>query len=164
MKNDLLLDFSVDRLQRKINVTREFAAPLEKVWAAWTQKVLLEKWWAPKPYQVKTKTMEFREGGFWLYAMLGPDDFEQWSRSDYQTIRELQSFSSVDTFCDAQGKASPDFASESWTRTFRENGEKTTVDVVLEFKDLEDLQKILATGFKEGFTAGMENLDVLLAT
>ena len=38
MKNDVLVDFSVDKENKKINVERTFAAPLEKVWAAFTKK------------------------------------------------------------------------------------------------------------------------------
>ncbi|MDZ7624970.1 MAG: SRPBCC domain-containing protein [Ignavibacteriaceae bacterium] len=62
------MDFIVDKQNNKVKVTREFAAPLSKVWAAWTQSELLDQWWAPKPWKAKTKEMEFKEGGHWLYV------------------------------------------------------------------------------------------------
>ena len=37
MKNSLVMRFSLDKENKKIKVEREFAAPLEKVWAAWTK-------------------------------------------------------------------------------------------------------------------------------
>ncbi|HYG14458.1 MAG TPA: SRPBCC domain-containing protein, partial [Bacteroidia bacterium] len=76
MKNNLLMDFNVDKANRKIKVTREFAAPLSQVWEAWTNSQVLDQWWAPKPWKAKTKTMNFTEGGYWLYAMVGPEGEE----------------------------------------------------------------------------------------
>ena len=48
---------------KKITVEREFEASVEDVWRAWTEKELLDQWWAPKPYKARTKTIDFREGG-----------------------------------------------------------------------------------------------------
>ena len=62
---------SKDAANKKLIVVREFDAPLEEVWKAWTEKDLLDQWWAPKPWKAKTKTMDFREGGIWLYSMVG---------------------------------------------------------------------------------------------
>ena len=45
---------------------------LELLWNAWTTSELLDKWWAPRPYVTKTKSMEFKKGGTWLYAMVSP--------------------------------------------------------------------------------------------
>lgn len=43
------------------------------------------------------------------------------------------------------------------------SGSTTLVHVLLTFDTLEDLEKILAMGFREGFKAGLENLDRYLA-
>lgn len=51
----LLMDFQVDKASKKIFVKREFTAPVEKVWAAWTQAELLDQWWAPKHGRLKPK-------------------------------------------------------------------------------------------------------------
>ena len=48
---------------KKIKVTREFDAPLDKVWKAWTEQELLDQWWAPLPWTSKTIKMDFRNGG-----------------------------------------------------------------------------------------------------
>lgn len=40
--------------------------------------------------------------------------------------------------------------------------ETTLVNVLLSSKSLEDLEKIIEMGFKEGFTSAIENLDALL--
>ena len=88
---------------KKLIVKRRFNAPLEQVWKAWTESSLLDQWWAPKPWKAKTKTMDFREGGFWLYAMEGPDGNNIWSRLDYRKIIPKKSFTATDAFCDENG-------------------------------------------------------------
>src|SRR5579872_7452036 len=99
MNSNLLFDFSLNKENKTITVKREFAAKLDLVWAAWTTSELLDLWWAPKPYQTKTKSMDFRVGGFWLYSMVGPDNMPIWARADYKKINKLKSFSILDAFC-----------------------------------------------------------------
>ena len=73
--------YAKDLPNKKMFVTREFAGTLEDVWEAWTDSNILDQWWAPKPWKAKTKTMDFREGGFWLYSMIGPDGSEHADQS-----------------------------------------------------------------------------------
>ncbi len=157
------MQFSVDKGNKKITVRREFAAPVAKVWAAWTESALLDQWWAPKPWKAKTKTMDFRVGGHWLYAMQGPDGSEHWSRADYTAISPMHSFTGEDGFCDEQGNINPDLPRMSWTNTFEGAAASTIVNIEITFESVSDLEKIIEMGFKEGFTAGLENLDALLS-
>ena len=72
MKSNLLMNFTVDKENKTVNVKREFNASLANVWSAWTEAEILDQWWAPSPWKSKTKSMEFKEGGQRLYAMVGP--------------------------------------------------------------------------------------------
>jgi hypothetical protein len=45
---------------------------------------------------------------------------------------------------------------------FRATETGTLVTIEMEFEQLANLEHIVAMGFKEGFTMGMENLDALL--
>ncbi|MFT3980031.1 MAG: SRPBCC domain-containing protein [Ferruginibacter sp.] len=164
MNSTLQFDFSVDKENKCINVKRAFAAPPEDVWAAWTEAELLDQWWAPKPYKAVTKKMDFSVGGSWLYAMTGPDNFEHHCRADYQSINPGKSFSAEDAFCDAEGNINHSFPRSTWTNTFSKQGEdQTLVNISIQYKQLEDLEKIIEMGFKEGFSMGLSNLDELLA-
>lgn len=162
MKTSLVMNFSVDKENSRVNVEREFAAPVGKVWAAWTQSELLDQWWAPRPWKARTKSMDFREGGTWLYAMVGPEGEEHWSKADYLTIDAKKSFSAIDAFCDANGEINKDFARSTWTNTFTEANGTTTVSVVIQYDKYEDIEQIMQMGFKEGFTMALGNLDELL--
>lgn len=159
MNTNLLFDFSIDRQNKTIAVKREFAAGLDLVWDAWTNPEILDLWWAPKPYQTKTKSMDFREGGHWLYAMISPEGEKHWCRADYKKITKLQSYSGLDAFCDEEGNVNQDFPRAFWTNTFTGNDEVTTVDILITYDELEDLEKIIQLGFKEGFTMALGNLD-----
>lgn len=160
----LVMNFSVDKENKKIRVERDFDAPLDKVWPAWTESRLLDQWWAPKPWQAKTKKMDFSEGGYWLYAMIGPDGTTMWSRADYKSIIPLRTFSGRDAFCDEEGNIDEKFPTSFWTVDFIEKETYTRVYIEINFNEFADLEKYLEMGFKEGFTAGMENLDNLLAS
>lgn len=159
MNTNLLFDFSIDRQNKTIAVKREFAAGLDLVWDAWTNPEILDLWWAPKPYQTRTKSMDFREGGHWLYAMISPEGEKHWCRADYKKIAMLQSYSGLDAFCDEEGNVNQDFPRAFWTNTFSENDEVTTVDILIAYDELADLEKIIQLGFKEGFTMALGNLD-----
>ncbi|HEX5024480.1 MAG TPA: SRPBCC domain-containing protein [Agriterribacter sp.] len=162
MKTNLLMNFTVDKENNKIKVEREFAAPVSKVWAAWTESELLDQWWAPKPWKTNTKTMDFREGGHWLYAMVGPDGAAQWCRADYSAITPLKRYSALDAFCDEQGNVNQSFPRSTWTNQFNEASGATVVTVEIKYDKLADLEKYIEMGFKEGFTAALENLDELI--
>ena len=86
MKNNLIFNFTVDKENKTVKVEREFEANLDLVWDAWTKPELIDQWWAPLPYKNVTKSMEFKEGGTWLYYMVGPENQTHWCKNDYLKI------------------------------------------------------------------------------
>src|SRR5882757_4609336 len=86
MNKNLTLDFSVNKENKTITVKREFEAEVSLVWDAYTKSEILDQWWAPKPWKAKTKTMDFKEGGHWLYAMVGPNGEEHWALAKYKNV------------------------------------------------------------------------------
>lgn len=159
----LPFDFIVNREAHEIHVRRAFTANLQLVWNAWTQAALLDQWWAPKPYRAQTKHLNFEPGGYWLYAMISPQEEYFWCRADYTSIHLLESFQYTDAFCNEAGIISTDFPSSRWTNQFSTiNEQQTLVDTRIQMDNLADLEKMIASGFKEGFTMGLDNLEQLL--
>lgn len=163
MSNNLRFDFEVNKKTNGVSVVREFAAPPDRVWAAWTTAALLDQWWAPEPYKAKTKELELRPGGRWLYAMVGPEGDEQWCRAIYSTVTPQTGYSYDDAFSDAEGNVTNEFPGSHWDVRFELAGDRTTVFIDISHKSAEDLERILGMGFREGFAAGLGNLDKLLA-
>jgi uncharacterized protein YndB with AHSA1/START domain len=164
MNHNLAFDFSVDKENKTITVKREFAAEVSLVWDAYTKSEMLDQWWAPKPWKARTKTMDFREGGHWIYAMVGPQGEEHWARADYKQIIRHKKFTGLDAFADADGNVNKDMPQSKWEVSFTPKGEKTLVEFVITYGDLAQLETTLQMGFKEGLTMAMEGLDELLAS
>lgn len=163
MNKTILFNFRADKENNRIYVERSFDAPLDLVWAAWTEADILAQWWAPKPYLAITKSMDFREGGRWHYYMLGPKGEKHWCLFDYEVIKPLQHFSGIDAFCDENAVMNNTKPRVRWGSDFKPVENTTIVHVQLQFETLEDLETIIQMGFKEGFTAGLENLDQYIA-
>lgn len=162
MKPNLLFDFTINKENNTVNVKREFMANLDLVWDAWTKPEILDQWWAPKPYQTKTKSMDFSEGGCWIYAMVSPENEYHWCKNDYLKIDAKKYYTGLDAFCDENGNINMDMPRTQWTNEFSEADNKTLVSIVAKYESLADLEKIIQLGFKEGFTMAMENLDQYL--
>ncbi len=163
MNNTRVFDFSINKENNSIHVRRDFDADLALVWKSWTTAELLDQWWGPEPYHAETKSMDFREGGSWLYAMVGPKQEKHWARFDYEHIDSQKRFTGLDAFCDEAGTINKDFSRMHWENVFTEAGNRTEVNIKISIDSLETLEKILEMGFKEGFTTGLQQLDELLA-
>ena len=98
-KTNITKDFK----EKSVVLVREFEAPLADVWRAFTESKLLDQWWGPAPWRAETKSQDFRPGGFWLYAMVGPEDQRHWARMNYISINHHKSFEIEDAFCDEKG-------------------------------------------------------------
>ena len=106
--------------------------------------------------------MDFKEGGYWLYAMVGPEGQEHWSRADYKNIQFQKKFTGLDAFTDADGNLNNDLPQSKWEVTFTDKGQVTLVEFHISYADLAQLEETIQMGFKEGFTMAMEGLDELL--
>ncbi|MEJ7766554.1 MAG: SRPBCC domain-containing protein [Chitinophagaceae bacterium] len=155
--------FTRDVANKKIIVVREFDAPVGEVWKASTNSGILDKWWAPKPWIAKTKSMDFREGGLWLYSMVGPDGNDTWCRVDFKTVVENKSFTAEDIFCDEDGNTTHDIPGMHWKNEFTRTDSGTMVEVEITFANEADMEKIIEMGFEVGFTAAHGNLDELFS-
>lgn len=162
MNSNLTFDFVVDKENSCIHITREFAAELALVWQAWTDPEILDQWWAPKPYRTVTKSMDFREGGTWLYGMISPENETHWCKNDYLKIDNFKSYTGLDAFCDEDGITNLAMPRTQWTNNFKASGDKTIVSIVAKYDSLENLEMVIGMGLKEGFTMALQNLDQYL--
>ncbi|TNE81909.1 MAG: hypothetical protein EP332_02150 [Bacteroidetes bacterium] len=163
MKNLLHFDFQVDPSRTKIKIQREFAADHDMVWAAWTEHELLDLWWAPRPYQTKTISMDFRTGGSWFYYMYNPEGHKHYCRADYDEVIPKQSFNGLDAFCDEEGNILMSMPRANWLTSFSDKETHTLVQIDISYNSVEDLEKVVEMGFKDGLSMAMENLDQYLS-
>jgi uncharacterized protein YndB with AHSA1/START domain len=160
MESKSKTQFVMDLPNKKATITREFDAPLENVWRAWTESDLLDQWWAPKPYSSKTKVMDFKVGGRRFYAMVSPEGQEYWSIQKYTSISPKTNFKMLNAFADKD--ENPQLPGSDWDLNFSEQNGTTKVHIIIINESLARMQKMIETGFQAGFTAALGNLDELL--
>jgi uncharacterized protein YndB with AHSA1/START domain len=78
------LDLETD--PRSIIGMREFDAPRELVFAAWTDPKHLSQWWGPNGFTTTTSSFDFRPGGVWRFVMHGPDGRDYQNRITFDEI------------------------------------------------------------------------------
>jgi uncharacterized protein YndB with AHSA1/START domain len=157
-----MISISKDIAKKTMYVVREFNAPRQKVWSAWTESDKLDRWWGPKPWHVETKTMDFKNGGHWLYAMIGPEGETHWSICNFQAIDAPNSFKSACKFSDENGTPIDDFPAAYWLVEMSENNGITTVNVTIAFDSAAGLEQIVKMGFEGGFTICLNQLEEFL--
>jgi uncharacterized protein YndB with AHSA1/START domain len=65
---------------------REFDAPRDLVFAAWTDPKHLAQWWGPDGFTTTTSSFDMRAGGIWRFVMHGPDGRDYQNRITYDEI------------------------------------------------------------------------------
>jgi len=160
MNSNLLFDFIVDKENKTVTVKREFAANLDLVWDAFTKQELLDQWWAPKPFLSKTKIMNFKVGGRRFYAMVSPEGQENWAIQKYTSISPKTNFKFLNAFADKD--ENPNLPGSDWDLSFSEQNGTTTVHISIYNDSLERMEKMIEMGFKEGFTATLKQLELLI--
>ena len=58
---------------RTLVIEREFEAPPERVFHAWTDPATVARWWGPEGYSVPSHRMDIRTGGSYRTTMKGPN-------------------------------------------------------------------------------------------
>lgn len=164
MNSNLNYEFTVHTETNTVNVSKTFVANLNLVWDAYTKPTILDQWWVPKPWLARTKSMDFTVGGRRLYAMVGPQGEEHWALADFTSISPKTNFQFLDAFCDQEGNIKNEMPRSNWDVNFVDEGQTTTVNMVIKHKNLADLEQVIEMGFKEGFTMALNNLAQILLT
>src|SRR5215204_4191122 len=91
-----------------IVITREFAAPRQLVWDAWTMPEYIEKWFGPRGFTTRVDAFDFKVGGRAVYIMIGPDGTEYPSTGVYQEIVPIEKIVTTDQFGEGMEEAHPE--------------------------------------------------------
>ncbi len=119
--------------ERELVITRVFDAPRDLVWKAFTESDRLASWWGPTGFAMLVRTLDFRPGGVFLYAMRSPDGHIMWGKFVYRDIQAPEHLVFVNSFSDEDGNITRAPFSLTWplevlnTVTLTESDGKTTV-------------------------------------
>lgn len=141
---------------------REFDAPLSLVWRTYTEKELLDQWWAPSPWKTETKSLDFRPEGKWVYDMVGPEGERHGAIQIFKEIVFEKYFSGIDAFLDEHGNINDAMPVAKWKNTFLQTHSGTLVIVDAIYPNKEALEFVIKMGMDKGVSAAHDNLAKLL--
>jgi uncharacterized protein YndB with AHSA1/START domain len=139
-----------------IRITREFDAPVERVFRAWVDPELFVRWVGPRSIDTTIDEWDARTGGSWRYTSRRGEEVYGFYGS-FHEVRPSERL--VQTFT---WDGAPDGVSLE-TMTFEDLGDGRTRTVglsVVESFEIRDM--ILASGMDAGIVEGYEKLDELL--
>ena len=70
----------------QILITREFDAPRQLVYEAWTTPELVRRWWSGQRGEMKVVDIDLRVGGTWRYVMTTSHGFDIAFHGEFREI------------------------------------------------------------------------------
>jgi uncharacterized protein YndB with AHSA1/START domain len=141
----------------QILITREFDAPKDLVWKAWTTPELVERWWGAKRGEVTLAEIDLRVGGRWRYVAVTADGgFEVAFHGEYREIVPNERLVSTEAY---EGIPDPDANATLNTATFTEEDGRTTLTILVEAPSKEIRDAIIDSGMEAGMQDALDLLE-----
>lgn len=93
--------------KEELSIVREFEAPNEVVWSAWTDPKKFMTWWGPKNFTCPFCEIDFKVGGKYLYCMRSPEGKDFWGTGTFTEIVPMKQIVYTDSFADEKGNVVP---------------------------------------------------------
>jgi uncharacterized protein YndB with AHSA1/START domain len=142
---------------REIHIKREFDAPRDRVFAAYTDPKLVPEWWGPRGTTTVVDVMDVRAGGRWRFVSRDADGREDAFRGTYREVAPPDRI--VQTF---EWEGMPGHVSVE-TAVFEDLGDRTRVVTTTTFHTTEERDGMLGSGMEKGMNETYQRLDELLA-
>jgi len=140
----------------EILITRQFDAPAELVFDAWTTPELVKRWWAGDRGVVTEAQIDLRIGGRWRWAMTANGGFEVVFSGEYREIDRPHRLVRTEVF-----ELFPD-AEAVGTLTFQESNGVTTLRILARYATHEHRDAAIASGMEGGLQTSLNELEELV--
>jgi len=157
----------------RFTITRTFAAPLARVWEAWTRPEAVAQWFGPKGTCGTVLAFDLRPGGEWRGRMDMPDGGAMYSKFVFREIEPMSRLVWVHGFADSEGNRirapfAEQFPLEMLTTVlFADEGEATRVELSWTPLDATPDEEAFFTSMMEsmngGWSGSFDQLDSFLA-
>jgi uncharacterized protein YndB with AHSA1/START domain len=140
----------------QILITREFDAPRDLVWKAWTTPELVRRWWHANRGEMTVCEIDLRVGGKWRYAMNAEGFGEVGFHGEYREIQPFERLVSTEVYegiPDAEANAALD------TLTLTGDGDRTLMTVLVEHATQEGRDAHIESGMEDGMQDAMDLLE-----
>jgi uncharacterized protein YndB with AHSA1/START domain len=162
--------------ERDVVVTREFDAPREVVWRAWTEPEHFTRWWGPHGFTTPVCEMDLRPGGAYRIVMRGPDGTElpHWGEFLEVAPPERLVFTQdlagqqlpeewYDRAFPGREPGVPPALTNVTTVTFRDLGGGTRLEIRSRWDSRAIRDALAGIGIYQGWGESLERLDALVA-
>lgn len=141
-----------------IDISREFNAPVDLLYRAYTEPELLKQWLGPRKYEMIVDEYDLRDGGRWRYIHRGADGDEHGFHGVFHGPQTIDGMLQTFEYEGAPGHVSLD------RLTFEKDGSRTVVRTHSTFESVEARDAMVEAGMASGVNEGFERLEELLAS
>lgn len=144
----------------QILIEREFDAPRDLVFKAWTTPDLVKRWWPAKRGEATVAEIDLRVGGKWRYAMVTDEGFEVAFHGEYREIVLSERLVSTEVYEMPGVDAAQTEANATLnTATFTEVNGRTKVTILIECPSKEVRDMIIESGMEDGLQDALDLLE-----
>jgi uncharacterized protein YndB with AHSA1/START domain len=144
---------------QQILIEREFDAPRELVYKAYTTPELVKRWWHAKRGEVTSVEIDLRVGGRWRYVMTACGGPEVGFHGEYREIVPNERIVSTEFYEGVPEGVSEDDATTLNTATFTEVDRSTKLTILIEAKNRMTRDAIIESGMEDGLQDALELLE-----
>jgi uncharacterized protein YndB with AHSA1/START domain len=137
----------------QILITRDFDAPRELVYKAYTTPELIRRWWSAGRGEMTVAEVDLRVGGAWRYVMVTPDGVEVAFHGEYREIVPNERIVSTEVY-----EPFPD-AGALDTLTLTESDGRTTLEILVEHQLKEHRDGHIESGMEDGLQDALDLLE-----
>jgi uncharacterized protein YndB with AHSA1/START domain len=142
----------------QILIRREFDAPRDLVFRAYTKPELVKRWWNAKRGEVTIAEIDLRPGGRWRYVMIADGGGEVGFHGEYREVVPNEKIVSTEIFEGIPDGVYPDNATLN-TATFTEVDGRTTLELLVEAPSKEIRDAIIESGMEAGLQDALDLLE-----
>ena len=142
----------------QILIRREFDAPKELVYKAFTTPELVKRWWNAKRGEVTIAEIDLRVGGAWRYVMVADGGFEVGFHGEYREIVPNERIVSTEVY-----EGMPDAEAVN-TATFIEADGRTTLEILVQHASKAHRDAHIESGMEAGMQDAMDLLEEVAAS
>jgi uncharacterized protein YndB with AHSA1/START domain len=137
----------------QILITREFEAPKELLYKAYTTPELVRRWWHARRGEMTVAEIDLRVGGSWRYVMVTPDGFEVGFHGEYREIVPNERIVSTEVY-----EGMPE-AEALDTVTFAESEGRTTLTILVQHQSKAHRDAHIDSGMEDGLQDALDLLE-----
>jgi uncharacterized protein YndB with AHSA1/START domain len=146
-----------------LTIVADFAAPVERVWTAYTDPRQIERFWGPPTYPSTFTRHDAAVGGRSTYFMTGPEGESHGGYWEWAAVDAPRSFEVVDGFLRDDGDPNTDLPTVRMRFAFAPTENGSRVVTTSFFGSLEQLEQLIEMGMEEGTRQAMGQIDDVLA-